>query len=304
MAIIVRDPLVTDYIVERELESDADVAEVRRLYEEGYLVLLKGVKFDLDFAFLNSISFDVPGPPEILHKVKKLGGHKFLGLSSDSSNALDRFVFENIFASDAGRLAYFQEQVRSGNAQSDALYAKIFPRYVATRTVHTWRFTETMYENLHWDVFGIPETFHQVRIFTNIAASRRLWRLSHRSYELADRIYEKRDLGRFAGAMGDDLLRHLNRKVFHGKTPCLDREPKHHVAFEQGDVWICETRLVAHQIYHGERAFAAMYFSDPEKMDRPELTFEARIERLHERHGNQAGASREMALESAERLAG
>jgi hypothetical protein len=27
-----------------------------------------------------------------------------------------------------------------------------------------------------------------------------------------------------------------------------------------------------------------MYFSDPQTMDRPELTFDARIARLHERH--------------------
>jgi hypothetical protein len=284
MAKILRDPQVADYIVEREINSEAELDEVRRLYEEGYLVLLKGVKFDFDYPFLNSISFDVPGPPDILHKVKKLGGHKFLALSPKSSSPLDRFVFENIFSSDEGRLAYFQEQVRSGNAQSDALYAKLFPQYVATRTVHTWRFTETMYENLHWDVFGIPEPFHQVRIFTNLASSPRLWRVSHRSDEFVESIYDEWNLGKFAGAIGDDLLRFVNKDVLLGKTPCFDRQPKHHVAFEQGDVWICETRLLAHQIYHGERAFAAMYFSDPQRMYRPELGFEARIQQLHAAH--------------------
>lgn len=285
MATIVRDPLVADHIVERELNSEADLEEVRRLYEEGYLVLLRGVTFDLDYEFLNSIDFDVPGPPEILHKVKKLGGHKFLGLSPKSTAPVESFVFQNIFRSDAGKLAYFQEQVRSGNAQSDALYAKLFPKYVPTRTVHTWRFTETMYENLHWDVFGIPEPFHQVRIFTNIAASPRLWRISHRIDEFIEAIYDERNLSQFAGTIGDDLLRYVNNEVLKGKKPCFDRQPKHHIAFKQGDVWICETRLVAHQIYHGERAFAAMYFSDPAAMYRPELGFEARIQRLHEKHG-------------------
>jgi hypothetical protein len=290
MAIIVRDSQVADYLVERELGSEADVAEVRRLYEEGYLILLRGAKFDLDYAFLNSVDFDVEGPPEIMHKVKKFGGHKFLALSPKSSSTLDTFVFENVFAGDAGKLSYFQDQVRSGNAQSDALYAKLFPQYVATRTVHTWRFTETMFENLHWDVFGIPEPFHQVRIFTNIASRPRLWRVSHHVDEFAEGIYDEWNLSQFAGAIGDDLVRFMNKDVLLGKTPCLDHQPKHHIAFEQGDVWICETRLLAHQIYHGERAFAAMYFSDPEAMDRPELGFEARIQRLHENHGYAAAA--------------
>lgn len=296
MTIIVRDPLVADYIVEREVNSEAATAEVRRLYEEGYLVILRGVKFDLDYGFLNSFDFDVPGPREVLDKVKKFSGRKVLALSSKSSNALDQFVFQNVFGSDEGKLTYFQEQVKSGNTQSDALYAKLFPNYVATRTIYTWRFTSTMFENLHWDVFGIPERFHQVRIFTNIASSPRLWRISHRSDDFAERLYDEGALAQFAGTTGDDLLRLVNNSILRGKTPCLDRLPKHHIAFGQGDVWICETRILAHQIYHGERAFAAMYFSDAQTMDRPELAFDARIDRVREKHRQmpKAGSPLEM----------
>lgn len=286
MAKIVRDPLLADYIVERDADTEADCAEVRRLYEEGCLVLVRGMKFDLDYPFLNSLDFDVEGTVEIMQRVKKYGGHKILGLSPKSTGPLDQFVFQNIFGSDVGKLHYFQEQVRSGNAQSDALYARLFPNYVSTRAMYTWRFTETMYEDLHWDVFGIEEPFHQVRIFTNLAVSPRLWRISHRSDEFAERIYREASLEKFAGSKGDDLLRTLNRSALRGKTPCMDRQPKHHLAFAQGDVWVCETRIVAHQIYHGERAFAAMYFSEAATMDRPELAFEARLNRVHEKFAN------------------
>jgi hypothetical protein len=137
MATIVRDPQVGDYIVEREPSSEADLEEIRLLYEQGYLILLRGVTFDLDYEFLNGIDFDVPGSPDVLHKVKKLTGRKFLGLSPTGTGPVESFVFQNIFESDAGKLAYFQEQVKSGNAQSDALYAKLFPKYVSTRAVHT-----------------------------------------------------------------------------------------------------------------------------------------------------------------------
>lgn len=283
MAKIVRDPLLADIIVERDAKTAEDCAEVRRLYEDGYLVLLRDVKFDLDYPFLNSLDFDVEGPDEIMQRVKKYGGHKILGLSPKSTGPLDQFVFQKIFGSDVGKLKYFQEQVRSGNAQSDALYGRLFPDYVSTRAMYTWRFTETMYEDLHWDVFGIEEPFHQVRIFTNLAMSPRLWRISHRSDEFAETIYRQAKLERFAGLKGDDLLRAMNKTGLHGKTPCMDRQPKHHIAFAQGDVWVCETRIVAHQIYHGERAFAAMYFSEAATMDRPELALEARLSRVHEK---------------------
>lgn len=281
MATIIRDPLVADNILELSAGSEEECAEVRRRYEEGNLILLRGARFDLDFAFLNSLDFDVDGPPEFLRKLKKYGGEKILALEPSSDNAMDQFVFGAVFGSDSGKLAYFQEQVRSGDAQSDALYANLFPRYETTRRVYTWRFTATMFENLHWDNFGIPEPFHQVRIFTNIAATPRLWRTSHGIEQFASSVYRERGLDRFEGGIGDDLVYFLNKVIGGTKRPCMDRLPKHHIAFEQGDVWICETRVVAHQIYHGEKAFAAMYFSNPDTMDQPELAFEARIARLH-----------------------
>jgi hypothetical protein len=270
--------------VELDSNSEQDLAGVRKAYEEGNLVLLRGVRFDLDFAFLNGLNFDVEGPPEFLRKLKKYGGEKITGLDPASTNPLDQFVFQTVFGADAGKLAYFQEQVRNGNAQSDALYERLFPKYVTTRRVYTWRFTSTKFENLHWDNFGIPEPFHQVRVFTNIASSPRLWRTSHDIEQFAASVYDERGLSRFAGRIGDELNYFVNNEVLGGmKSSLLDRLPKHHIAFEQGDVWLCETRIVAHQIYHGEKAFAAMYFVDPDSMDRPELGFEARIAGLHEK---------------------
>lgn len=299
MATIVRDPLVDDQIVEIEMKSENDSAAVRQLYEEGKLVLLKGVRFDIDFAFLDSLDFDVDGPPEILRKLKKYGGEKIVAIDPSSSDPVGQFLFREIFAGDAGKLSYFQEQVAIGNSNADLLYAKIFPRYVNTRVVHTWRFTSTKFENLHWDNFAIPEIFQQVRIFTNIASSPRLWRTSHAIDDFASSIYAERNLEQFADRSGDALNFFVNNEVLGGmKRPCLDRLPKHHIAFDQGDVWLCETRIVAHQIYHGEKAFAGMYFSDPQSMDRPALSFDERIRRLHEHQSSAASVQPSSALAS------
>ena len=72
MATIVRDPLVAKHFVEMGLQSSADCAKVRSLYEEGNLILLRGVRFDLDYEFLNSLNFDVEGPDEIIRKLKNM----------------------------------------------------------------------------------------------------------------------------------------------------------------------------------------------------------------------------------------
>lgn len=285
MATIIRDPLVDDNIVDLSPHTKEGRAEIRRRYEAGHLILLRNFRYDLDFKFLNELCFDVEGPPEFMRKLKKFGADKIAQLNPNSTNPLDQFVFASVFGSDAGRLAYYQQQVGSGNAQCDALYESIFPNYSSHKALYTWRFTSTKYENLHWDNFGIPEVFHQVRIFTNIANSPRLWMTSHNIGVYADRIYEKFGLRAFANQMADDLNRHVNTVALGGmKSPCMDRLPKHHIAFEQGDVWLCETRIVCHQIYNGQKAFAAMYFSDPQSMDNPELGFDAIIDDLHKRH--------------------
>lgn len=282
MAIIVRDPLVADNICEVDIQESDGCAEARRLYEDGYLVLLKNQRFDLDYPFLESLDFDVDGPFEITRKIKKYGSEKILNINSSNPSTIDKFVIDNIFKGDTGKLHYFQEQIRSGNAQSDALYARIFPKYHAYRYTHTWRFTKTAFENLHWDNFHIDEIFHQVRIFSNLAKSARLWRLSHRIDTFAESIYEREGLKKFAGENGDKLNNFINRDILGGMTgSCMDRLPKHHIAFEQGDVWLCETRIVAHQIYHGEKAFAAMYFNDPAEMDDSRKSFDSRLHRLH-----------------------
>jgi len=297
VATIIRDPLVQDHIVELDARTEEEIEEVRRRYEEGHLVLLRDVRLDLDFKFLDSLDFDVEGPPEILRKLKKYGGERIVALDPAKAGPLDQFVFSKIFDGDQGKLAYFQDQVRSGDAQSDALHAKLFPNYETTRRVYTWRFTSTMFENLHWDNFGIPEPFHQVRIFTNISSSPRLWRTSHRIEDFAASVYSEHGLQQFAGKIGDDLNYYVNNSVLGGmRTPCLDRLPKNHIAFEQGEVWLCETRIVSHQIYHGAKAFAAMYFSKPESMDQPALAFDERISRLHQR---QAQATSDRAPASA-----
>mgnify|MGYP003583324887 CR=1 FL=1 len=282
MTTILRDPMVDDYIRELDVDSDDECAIVRRHYEAGNLILLRGERFDLDYAFLNSLNFDVDGPPELLRKIKKYGGDKIAGLGSAKGSPLDQFVFDKVFGSDAGKASYYKEQVSAGHAQCDALYKKIFPNYACTREVKTWRFTSTIYENLHWDNFGIPEIFHQVRIFSNISPAPRLWRTSHRIDQYAASVYNQYNLAAFSEKFGDDLVRHLNSAALGGmKGACLERMPKHHIAFNQGDIWLCETRIVCHQIYHGERAFATMYFSDPATMDQPELGFDARMARLH-----------------------
>ena len=77
--------------------------------------------------------------------------------------------------------------------------------------------------------------------------------------------------------MNEEVLSH--QPLEPGET-----DDRHLVEFEQGDVWLAETRLNAHQIYAGHRLIATDFYVEPESMYQPEQRFEARVARLHANH--------------------
>jgi hypothetical protein len=283
MTKLIKNPAIPNPVVEVSLSSENAETEVRRRYEDGNLIILRDFRFDLDYKFLASISLDVDGPPEYRRKLKKFPMEKIKNLEPSTKDSFQRFVFDVVFGGDTGRLNQFREQAASGDRQVYALYRRLFPRYDEYKAVYTWRFTETMYENLHWDNLDTSDDFHQVRVFANLDDRPRLWCISERIDSFAARMYEELGLGQFASETPDRFAYSLNNKILGGmERTCLDPMQRHHLAFAPGEVWLCESRLVAHQIYSGYRASAAMFYVKPESMDDPELRFHARIVRLHE----------------------
>jgi hypothetical protein len=282
---IIKDPLVEDNIRDIDTSDPEWAADARRLYEDGCLIILRGKRLDLDYAALNALDFDIEGPKELLRKIKKYEDQTILSLDPDALSDVGRLVFEQVFQADRGRLRYFQDQVRSGDDQIIEIYRTIFPNYREYKSTFTWRFTETLYENLHWDNFATEDDFHQVRVFCNVDRRPRLWRTSHNIERYADEIYKSWRLDQWADQGADRLTFVINNKVLGGmENRCLERLPKHHIAFEQGDIWLAETRLVSHQIYAGQRAIASMFYIDPASMDDPSKSFGARMASLHTRH--------------------
>ena len=61
----------------------------------------------------------------------------------------------------------------------------------------------------------------------------------------------------------------------------MENEPRHRIAFDPGEVWLGESRLISHQIYYGEAAMVYMWFVDTSSMADPANRFNERVERLH-----------------------
>ena len=77
------------------------------------------------------------------------------------------------------------------------------------------------------------------------------------------------------------MLDYITGEVLGGtRKTWMDNQPRHRIAFDPGEVWLGESRLISHQIYYGERALVYMWFVD--RIDgEPENRFNARIEELH-----------------------
>ena len=68
-------------------------------------------------------------------------------------------------------------------------------------------------------------------------------------------------------------------------------EPRHRIAFDPGEVWLGESRLISHQIYYGEAALVYMWFVTVGSMSNPGNRFNARVEQIHQQKRAPAAAA-------------
>jgi hypothetical protein len=61
----------------------------------------------------------------------------------------------------------------------------------------------------------------------------------------------------------------------------MEHLPKHKIAFEPGEVWSGESRLISHQIFYGEAAMVFMWFMEVSNMVNPQNRFNERVAAVH-----------------------
>jgi hypothetical protein len=71
----------------------------------------------------------------------------------------------------------------------------------------------------------------------------------------------------------------------------MDNLPRHRIAFDPGEVWLGESRLLSHQIYYGEAAMVYMWFVNAASMANPANRFNARVDAVHREMSNHVRAA-------------
>lgn len=292
MAVIERHPEVENYILELSLPEIRERGGVADLVEDGRIVVIKDFRLDLGSGVLDRIakSTDSIEDPEIKKQLKKLESTAFFEGEQPKRWGRQRFknpvrqaLFDTLCKGDPDLFHRASDVLRQAHEQALHVYEACFAGYRSFRLVPSVRLTRTIFENLHWDEHWIEDDFHTARVFANLDSRPRIWHLSHRFPEIVRRLYREHGLQRFAGKDPNELLSYINSNVLGGlSSKWKDGLPRHRIAFEPGEVWVGESRLVAHQIYYGEAALVYMWLVEASSMSNPDNRFNAQVERVHE----------------------
>jgi hypothetical protein len=293
MAQIERHPAVKDYIVEISMTDIAERGGVADLFEEGNLILLKDFRLDFDFGALEAMSKSIRAvdDPQLSHALKKLSGPSFFEGRSPArawgrrrdSDPVRHAIFDTLCHGDRRIFNRASRALKYAHDETLRLFQVCFPDYDPFRFIPSLRLTQTLFENLHWDNHSIYADFHQARIFANLDSRPRIWNVGHHLIDWVRKSYSEHDLGRFAGKDPNLLIEYVTGSVLGGTTKTwMDNEPRHRIAFEPGEVWLGESRLISHQIYYGESAMVYMWFVNAASMANPDKRFNAQVEAVHD----------------------
>ncbi len=292
MAVIERHPDVEDYFLEMTLPEISARGGVADLVEEGRMVLIKDYRLEVDAAVFDQLekSLDAVEDLQIRRNLKKLEAPMFFegarrrgwGRRLTFDDPVRQTLFDVVCRGDRTLFERAGKALREAHDQALRLFDVCYAGYKPYRLVPSVRLTQTLFENLHWDDHSIDEDFHQARVFANLDTRPRIWHVSHRITDMMRQLYEEHDLARFAGEDPNRLLFYINSKVLGGlSNKWMDTQPRHRIAFDPGEVWLGESRLISHQIYYGESALVYMWFMRAASMANPDKRFNAQIEQLH-----------------------
>ena len=301
MALIERHPDVEDYLLQMSLPEIEARGGVADLIETGHIVIIKDYRLDFDFGALQGLAktTDEVTDQNVRRHIKKLEAPQFFEADPAPPwkrkafpDPLRQALFETLCQGDRRKFRRAANALRNAHREVLRIFDSAFPGYDTFRLVPSVRLTRTMFENLHWDDHSIDDDFHQARIFANLDTRPRIWHVSHRFPVIMRQLYDDHDLGRFAGKDPNTMLSYINGQVLGGtRNTWMDSLPRHRIAFDPGEVWLGESRLVSHQIYYGEAALVYMWFVRPDSMASTDNRFNARVEEVHREMRERAAAA-------------
>jgi hypothetical protein len=252
--------------------APAAVPCIVKPYENGRALWFPNLKLDIDHAFWAEL------PTEGYPRLKKLSSSPGKGDPANDPK-LDRRLAEISLPIDLERrlrreMAALYERVLP-------VYEGLFAGYRFTRRNAVWRLNTIRNENMHLDTYPAAFTDHFARLFINLDDQPRIWMTSWGVDALYERFGDRIPAKVLARGSANEVHSAVSEAAFGGRsTIWWDKEPRHAVYFDPGDVWAVDSRQVSHQILYGRRAVSIDFFVDPQSMLKPKRQYLAIAERF------------------------
>ncbi|MGZ8370183.1 MAG: Kdo hydroxylase family protein [Caulobacteraceae bacterium] len=275
MARIFKNPNLPDYFVEvpgvTAKTDPAQVAPVTEAFEDGKVIVLPDLKFRIDHDFWANL------PTDRYPHLKKLTS------KPPKEKGLARQIERDLAEAGVPWLLRrrLRGEIRHIHAQVLPIYEALFAGYRFVQPHAVWRLNTIMTENMHVDTYWDPQPNHFARMFINLDNQPRIWHTSWPIKEIYDRYAAKVPDEVKAEADPEKFRAAVSRAAFGGWNKVWwDTEPRHVIFFDPGDVWIVDSRQIAHQIFYGRRALSIDFFVDPASMLHPERQYITMADRL------------------------
>jgi hypothetical protein len=243
------NPKLPNYFV---AAPDVTSAETARSFvdefESGKVVTFPNLKAQIDHEFWSTLD------------TSKYPALRKFGASLVSDDSLNVHLHREALLARGVDL----EVVKALCRQFQAIYATLLPAYRAvfgeyefTKRKVVWRLKTLMNENMHLDIYDEERSDHFARMFINLDDQPRIWQTSWTADDLVEQLRKKIRVREIVHKSRADLWKEITFSAF-GKSPeeWWDDQPRHVAYFAPGDVWIVDSRQVAHQIFYGRRALS------------------------------------------------
>jgi hypothetical protein len=153
-------------------------------------------------------------------------------------------------------------------------YRAIFADYDFDRWKIMLRLNTIMAENMHVDTYKNENEQHFARMFINLDTQPRIWHTSWRIGDMVERAAGRIPPDELEGLSRGEVWSKLNSNFFgQNSREWWDDQPRHIGFFAPGDVWIVDSRQVAHQIFYGRRALSIDFSVPKQLMKNPSLHY-------------------------------
>ena len=276
MAFIYKHPRLTDYF---DATSDAAlgtppgaIAPIVASYEAPRALLFPKLKLDIDFDFWAGL------PTSDCPRLKKLS----LVAPDERGDTGDELRRKLARAGVPTQLeAGLRRHIGQIYRQVLPIYHALFRGYRFTSRRAVWRLATIRNENMHVDTYREPQPDHFARMFINLDNQPRIWHASWTAHEVAERFGPAAFGEAVPGEDDNARWSRLNATAFGGRSAIWwDDQPRHVLYFEPGDVWVVDSRQIAHQIFYGRRAVSIDFFVDPATMLSPDRHYLAMSRRF------------------------